>query len=98
MVLWDGCEEACRGFQDYVASNNMDVKISVIDAKKDPKLIDAAIETVHKTHPDLLVTWGTMVSVKMLGTEQQALQEGYSILVPAFPDGKPCCYLRIVSF
>lgn len=83
MVLWDGCEEACRGFQDYVASNNMDVKISVIDVKKDPKLIDAAIETVHKTHPDLLVTWGTMVSVKMLGTEQQALQEGYSILVPA---------------
>lgn len=83
MVLWDGCEEACHGFQDYVATNNMDVKISVIDVKKDPKMIDTAIEKVHQTRPDLLVTWGTMISVKMLGTEQQALQEGYSIIVPS---------------
>lgn len=83
MVLWDGCEDACRGFQDYVASNNMDVKISVIDVKKNPQLINSAIDKVHQTRPDLLVTWGTMVSVKMLGTEQQALQEGYSIIVPS---------------
>ena len=82
MVLWDGCEEACHGFQDYISANNIDAKISVIDVKKNPKMIDEAIKKVHETRPDLLVTWGTMISVQMFGTEEQALKQGYSILVP----------------
>ncbi|HAW33560.1 MAG TPA: hypothetical protein DCX19_02840, partial [Alphaproteobacteria bacterium] len=72
MVLWDGCEEACRGFVDYLQSVRLPVDIARRDLKKDASGVPELVDEVKRTKPDLLVTWGTMATLEMLGTENGA--------------------------
>jgi putative ABC transport system substrate-binding protein len=68
MVVFRGCEEACEGFKNYWATRKIPVEIEVLDAKTDAKRIPEFVKHVKATKPDLLVTWGTTVSLQMLGT------------------------------
>jgi putative ABC transport system substrate-binding protein len=68
MVLFRGCEEACKGFIDYWKGRKIPVDIELLDVKTDTKKIPEYIAHVKKTKPDLLITWGTSVSLQMLGT------------------------------
>lgn len=68
MVVFRGCEEACKGFTDYWKDRKIPVEIELLDVKTDTKKIPEFIAHVKKTKPDLLVTWGTTVSLQMLGT------------------------------
>ena len=68
MVTFRGCEEACRGFQDFVASSGVNADVEVHDIARDRSLLPGLVEMVNATQPDLLVTWGTTVTVGMLGT------------------------------
>lgn len=68
MVVFRGCEEACEGFKSYWATRKIPVEIEVLDAKTDVKRLPEFVNHVKATKPDLLVTWGTTVSLQMLGT------------------------------
>jgi len=68
MVVFRGCEEACEGFKSYWASRKIPVEIEVLDAKTDVKRLPEFVKHVKANKPDLLVTWGTTVSLQMLGT------------------------------
>ena len=68
MVVFRGCEEACEGFKSYWSNRNIPVKIEVLDAKTDIKRLPEFVKQVKASKPDLLVTWGTTVSLEMLGT------------------------------
>ena len=68
MVTFRGCEEACRGFQDYVATSELDAQIILRDIDRDRDLLPGIIEEVNELKPDLLVTWGTSVTRGMIGT------------------------------
>ena len=68
MVVFRGCEEACEGFKSYWATRNIPVEIEVLDAKTDAKRLPEFVKHVKASKPDLLVTWGTTVSLQMLGT------------------------------
>jgi putative ABC transport system substrate-binding protein len=68
MVVFRGCEEACEGFKSYWANRKIPVEIEVLDAKTDTKRLPEFVKHVKATKPDLLVTWGTTVSLQMLGT------------------------------
>lgn len=68
MVLFRGCEDACNGFIDYWKGRKIPVDIELLDVKTDSKKIPEYIAHVKKTKPDLLITWGTSVSLQMLGT------------------------------
>ena len=82
MVLWDGCEEACRGFLDYLKSVHYDVEIIQRNLnKKTDKIPDLTAE-VKELSPDLLVTWGTLATLKMLGTQDNGPVSKYGA-VPA---------------
>lgn len=83
MVLWDGCEEACRGFQDYLKTVRLPVEVSVRDAAKDKSKLRDFVKEVRETHPDLLVTWGTLATLEMLGSERVSLSDRYVRSVPA---------------
>lgn len=82
MVLWDGCEEACRGFRDYLKSSRTDVEIIERNVQKQPEKIPALIKEVRAVSPDLLVTWGTFATLEMLGTENDGMLSKYGS-VPA---------------
>lgn len=68
MVTWRGCEDACQGFLDYVAEQGMDAEVVVRDAERDATRLSAVVEEARSSKVDLVVTWGTSVTLGMLGT------------------------------
>ena len=68
MVLWRGCEDACRGFQDYLRSRNLPVDFLMRDVKQDPSAFPNLVAEARALHVDLVVTWGTTVTLGMVST------------------------------
>jgi len=68
MVVFRGCEQACQGFKDYFADRKIPVEIEILDCNTDLQKIPGFVTRVKVSRPDLLVTWGTTVSLDMLGT------------------------------
>jgi putative tryptophan/tyrosine transport system substrate-binding protein len=68
MVLWRGCEDACRGFQDYLRSRNLPVEFLMRDVKQDPSAFPTLVAEARALHVDLVVTWGTTVTLGIVGT------------------------------
>ena len=67
MAVWRGCEDACKGFQDYLAERNIPVEITLRDAGRDKTRLPSFVAEVRRLKPDLVVTWGTSVSLALLG-------------------------------
>lgn len=68
MVTFRGCEDACRGFQDYLAASDLDAEIILRDVDRDKSLLPGLVAEVNDLQPDLLITWGTSVTLGMIGT------------------------------
>jgi putative tryptophan/tyrosine transport system substrate-binding protein len=67
MLLYRGCEEACQGFQDYFRRQRIPVRFTVRDAAQDKTRIAGFVAEAKRTRPDLVVTWGTTVSLEAVG-------------------------------
>ena len=81
MVTFRGCEEACRGFRDYLATSELDAQIILRDIDRDRDLLPGLVDEINELEPDLLVTWGTSVTLGMIGTLDD--NEGKVTDVPA---------------
>jgi ABC-type uncharacterized transport system substrate-binding protein/predicted MFS family arabinose efflux permease len=69
IAAWRGCEEACSGFTRYFEDRNLPVQFTILDADSDTaKLADMRAQ-ILADQPDLVVTWGTSVSLAILGTK-----------------------------
>ncbi len=68
MVVWRGCEDACRGFQDYFREEDIDVNFIIRDANRDKARLPAFVREAKELRVDLVLTWGTSVTVGMIGT------------------------------
>ena len=82
-VVWNGCEEACQGFFDSAADARLNADIILRDAAGDKAKIAKFVKEAKETAPDLLVTWGTQVSLEMLGTERDMTSARYVSGIPA---------------
>ncbi|KFI12430.1 ABC transporter substrate-binding protein [Vibrio coralliilyticus] len=69
MVLWRGVTDAERGFMDYL-SNKMKVRYTVLDAKRDKEALKQHLASVEERNPDLIYTFGTTITLNLLGTER----------------------------
>lgn len=67
MVLWRGCEEACQGFQQQLAAQQLPVEITLRDAGRDKQKLAVFLAQAKALKPDLVVTWGTSVSKAIIG-------------------------------
>jgi putative ABC transport system substrate-binding protein len=46
MIVWRGCEDACKGFQDYFRERDIDVNFTLSNAARDKKrLLNSARST-----------------------------------------------------
>src|SRR5262245_55567365 len=72
MVLWRGCEDACRGFQDYLRAESLPVEFLMRDVKQDASAFPGLIAEARAQKVDLVVTWGTTVTLGMVGTYDKA--------------------------
>ena len=68
MVVWRGCEDACKGFQDYFREEGIEVHFIIRDANRDKTTLPAFVHEAKKLEVDLVLTWGTSVTVGMIGT------------------------------
>lgn len=68
MAVWRGCEESCRGFQDYFEKEGIDANFVIRNANRDKSMLPAFVREAKDVKADLVVTWGTSVSVGMIGT------------------------------
>jgi putative ABC transport system substrate-binding protein len=56
-----------RGFQDYFAARRIPVEITFRDLNRDASRMPAFVEEIRKTKPDLIYTWGTSVTLGVVG-------------------------------
>ncbi|MGA0562930.1 ABC transporter substrate-binding protein [Ancylobacter sp. VNQ12] len=67
MVLWRGCEDACRGFRDYLASRNVPVEYLIRHAGTLNLKFPSLVAEARARKVDLVVTWGTTATLGMVG-------------------------------
>lgn len=89
MVLWRGWEDAAQGFSDYFNANQIPVEIIVRDAERDKSRLPGFVAEINGSDADLVVTWGTSVSLGILGPYNAENPEQYVTGIP--------CVFMIVS-
>jgi putative ABC transport system substrate-binding protein len=57
-----------RGFQDYFAARRIPVQITFRDLNRDASRMPGFLEEIRRTRPDLVYTWGTSVTLGVVGT------------------------------
>ena len=67
MAVWRGCEDACKGFQDYFRDNKIPATFTVRDAGRDKAKLAGFVQEARGLEADLVVTWGTSVTRILLG-------------------------------
>lgn len=68
LVVWRGCEDACKGFQDFFREEGIAANFIIRNADRDKTKLPAFVREAKDLKVDLVVTWGTSVTVGMLGT------------------------------
>ena len=67
MVLWRGCEDACRGFRDYMALRRIPVEYLIRNAGTLKLSFAELVAEARANKVDLVVTWGTSATLGMVG-------------------------------
>lgn len=83
MALWRGCEDACKGFQAYFRDNQIPVEFTLRNAERDKSRLAGFVREAKEMKPDLVVTWGTSVSLAMLGSYENTNAERHITEIPA---------------
>ncbi|MDA9983115.1 ABC transporter substrate-binding protein [Gammaproteobacteria bacterium] len=67
-VFWRGCEELCQGFQDYIREEKINAEVVIRDADSDKTKLTAFLDEARAMGVDLILTWGTSVTLGITGT------------------------------
>lgn len=67
-VVFDNCDNTCRGFIDGIAEGGLDAEVLVRDFERDPSRLPDFVEEVRALDADLVVTYGTPATLGMAGT------------------------------
>jgi putative ABC transport system substrate-binding protein len=82
IVTWRGCEEACRGFQDYLQQAGLDVDFLLRDAARDTSILPTILAEARAVDVDLIVTWGTSVTRGIAGTMADLGKHDFNTDIP----------------
>ena len=75
MILFRGETEAEKGFADYLSKRGIAFELIIRDVAQDLKKIPALIEEARALQVDLIYTWGTSVTLAVVG-KQAAVDAG----------------------
>lgn len=68
LILFRGCEDACKGFKDYFATRKLPIDVVTRDVESDRSKIPQFVAEAKAGDYDLVTTWGTSTAVDALGT------------------------------
>ena len=66
-ILWRGQTDIEMGFEEYFASRKLPVQITSRDVARDPTKLPPLLDEIRATKPDLIYTWGTSVTLGVVG-------------------------------
>ena len=81
-IFWFGCEETCQGFQEYFTEMGIDATIEIRDAAQDRSKLPLFLDEARAAGADLILTWGTSVSVGILGTMDDVENPAFNNDIP----------------
>jgi ABC-type uncharacterized transport system substrate-binding protein len=67
-ITFRGMTDVEKGFQDYFAARRIPVQITFRDLNRDSSRMPGFLEEIRRTKPDLVYTWGTSVTLGVVGT------------------------------
>lgn len=68
IATWRGCEEACQGVREHLAETMPEVTVRIRDADRDRANLAGLLEDARRDGIDLIVSWGTTVTLATAGT------------------------------
>jgi putative ABC transport system substrate-binding protein len=66
-ITFRGSTDVERGFADYFSSRKIPVQIIYRDLNRDMTLMPGFVDEIRATRPDLIYTWGTSVTLGVIG-------------------------------
>jgi len=66
-ITFRGMTDVERGFQDYFAARRIPVQITWRDLNRDSARMPVFLDEIRRTRPDLVYTWGTSVTLGVVG-------------------------------
>lgn len=66
-VTFRGMTDVEKGFEEYFASRKLPVDITYRDLNRDDTRMPAILDEIRATKPDLIYTWGTSVTLGVVG-------------------------------
>jgi putative tryptophan/tyrosine transport system substrate-binding protein len=66
-ITFRGMTDVEKGFEEYFASRKIPVQITYRDLNRDATRMPAFIDEIRSTKPDVIYTWGTSVTLGVLG-------------------------------
>jgi putative ABC transport system substrate-binding protein len=70
-ITFRGMTEVEKGFQDYFTARRIPVQITFRDLNRDNTRMPGFLDEIKRTKPDLIYTWGTSVTLGVVGTYDQ---------------------------
>jgi putative tryptophan/tyrosine transport system substrate-binding protein len=70
-ITFRGMTDVEKGFQDYFAARRIPVQITFRDLNRDNTRMPGFLEEIRRTKPDMVYTWGTSVTLGVVGTYDQ---------------------------
>lgn len=67
-VFYRGCEELCEGFQAALADSGFDAQMVVRDVAQERSRLPKIVEEAREMQAHLVLTWGTSVTLGVVGT------------------------------
>lgn len=82
LITWRGCEEACEGFRQALRERRVDARIVLRDAAQQVDRLPGFLREAREHRVDLIVTWGTSVSLGIAGTVDDTGNPAYNHDIP----------------
>ena len=70
-ITFRGMTDVEKGFQDYFSARRIPVQITFRDLNRDNTRMPGFLDEIKRTKPDLVYTWGTSVTLGVVGTYDQ---------------------------
>lgn len=82
IATFRGCEEVCEAFKDYLVTQGLNVEFTERSVDRDMGRVRDLVTEVRQLRPDLLVTWGTGITLGMVGPYNATDTSGFITDIP----------------
>jgi len=82
IVTWNGCEEACEGFQAYLREKGVHSSVILRDADRRKERLPEFVAEARAERVDLILTYGTSVTLGIAGRLSDAGKPGFAHDIP----------------